>query len=179
MIASGLRCDFQNTGIVAAGENVTFSAAFNSYVSIGADEVQIQVSKGDLFADADIVYDTSWLTITEIANGATCENIILDLSALSSYAGNSYSAYRWRIRFKDTNNLIYGWGYTIANGTPALFTISKRAWANPAATFRRRLTFNTDHPEIPAGYDYTASFNILPQWDLRRRRQLRGKHPKL
>jgi len=42
--------------------------------------------------------------------------------------------------------------------TPTVLIKRKGAWTNPATTFRRKLTFRTDHPEIPA--DYTASFNM-------------------
>lgn len=153
---TNLLCD-RATNPTTASEFPIFSAIYNSYGIFGsAKYANIQVSESTSFASP--YWDSGWLGIATTADGVRSSNLRYSGSALASDPTNS--KYFWRIRFSGSAaNTTSVWS-TADSTTPSEFTVTIRDWIDRSLgyAFRKKITFNTDHPLIPAGY--TAEVDV-------------------
>ncbi len=144
----------EQTNPTDAGEPPAFTAIHNAGDTESVDRAQVQVSENSDMSSP--VWDSGYVTISSVSDGSRCEKI--------SYAGSTYLStgvkYYWRIRFKNSTDDVDGKWSDDGSANPGEFYVVDRQWATDADpfAFRRRLTFDTEHAEVPAGY--LASFKM-------------------
>ncbi len=146
---TSLQCE-RATNPASVSQLPIFTAIFNGYGGSGtATHYEIEVSPNSDFSSP--VWDTGWQSLgTPVSSGNRCEEISYNGTLLSSDPQPD-NKYYWRIRFKDAS-IESEWSAS------AEFCGIRRPWQNSAYAFRHKLLWNSDHAEIPAGYDQDFYF---------------------
>ncbi len=162
---TSLQCDRQ-TSPTQVSEFPVFTAIFNGNGSVVADSAYVVISMSPSFTSTSTMWVASsgWVNIPQVATATRCGYIYWDdtgagrtgswLRVDPLRTGATDGNYYWKIKFKTYADGIESlWSDTARFGADII-----REWADTSCIFRRKLLFNTSHPQLTPSYTAKLTF---------------------
>jgi hypothetical protein len=156
---SSLQTEYQ-TNPTMVSDSPHFTAKFNDGGTATAHQAFIQINTEGASAgttnwgSGTLVVNSGTINISETAAGSICSAIFWDKHRASAIASTwvttctllSTATYWWRIKFRDKQDVDSTWS------TANTFRGFRREWVDDDYVFRRKITANGTHLEVPVGF---------------------------